>query len=129
MSDQETPLNYLRSLHIAVRDLERSIAFYRDGLGLRVEQEGGSTMAVAYLRSGTKLLLDQGLGERMEVTSTHPKRAPHMHIHLEVPVVEVVKSNLREHGHPVYESAEGTVGMNIFVTADPDGHNYEVFST
>jgi predicted enzyme related to lactoylglutathione lyase len=118
---------YLRSLHLGVRNLDESMAFYGEALGLPVEQDSEAGLAVVSLSCGTRLLLDQELGERLQVGPHFAGGAPHVHLHLEVTDVEGVMERLANQGHPVDHSVEQTAGLRIFVTADPDGHNLQIF--
>ncbi len=57
-------MNEIGQIEIEVRDLDRSVAFYRDKLGLPLELQ---TPAIAFFScSGIRLLLRRFLGEKVE---------------------------------------------------------------
>jgi catechol 2,3-dioxygenase-like lactoylglutathione lyase family enzyme len=120
---------HLRTLHIGVQDLERSVAFYQDGLGLPVEADPGGSAAIVVLSCGARILLDQALGERLQVGPHYQGNAPHVHIHLEVGDMDAILDRLAAHDHPIGRSEEDYPGMRIIVTADPDGHNLQLFES
>jgi catechol-2,3-dioxygenase len=124
----EDPRVYLRTVHIAVADLDRSIAYYRDGLGLPVSLDESGETAIVRLGHGTKLLLDPALGAELEVQPHRQPGNPHNHFHLEVVNAPELASALEHQGHPVERSASNSAEFSIFVTSDPDGHNLEIFS-
>lgn len=108
----------LAQLHISVTDLDRSIAFYRDVLGIpflfRVP-----TRPMAFLQSGP-VRLYLGVPESEKFTS-------HNVLYFEVGDIEAEQARLEEAGlefvgrpHVVNRTNESELWMTF--TEDPDGH-------
>ena len=118
----------LRTVHMAVRDLDDAVAFYGDAMGLEVHREGDDRVAIVRLGGGVRLMLDEALGEQLTVTPHRSAGAPHAHFHLEVSDAATLKSRLQACGHPIESAENPTAGLDIFLTCDPDGHNLEIYS-
>jgi catechol 2,3-dioxygenase-like lactoylglutathione lyase family enzyme len=108
-----------------VSDLERSIKFYRDGLGLTPAfdfvNENGRRFGL-YLHAGGRNFIElfQGqLGERAEGQSFR-------HICLEVDDIEATVQALRERGVEVSEIKLGKDRSYQAWIADPDGNRMEL---
>jgi glyoxylase I family protein len=108
-----------------VSDLERSIAFYRDGLGLTpafdFTDENGRRFGL-YLHAGGRNFVElfQGqLGERAEGQSFR-------HICLEVDDIEATVAELRGRGVEVSDPKLGKdQSWQAWIT-DPDGNRFEL---
>lgn len=99
-------------------DFERSVAFYRDVLGLRVYREFG----VAGRTTGVVFFVGGGLLEL--AANGHPPLQPcaGMRLWLQVPDVDVEVSRLETCGVPVLAVAETKPwGLREAEVADPDG--------
>jgi len=108
-----------------VSDLERSIAFYRDGLGLTpafdFTDENGRRFGL-YLHAGGRNFVElfQGqLGERAEGQSFR-------HICLEVDDIEATVQELRDRGIEVSDPKLGKDQSWQAWIADPDGNRFEL---
>jgi uncharacterized protein len=123
-------------LTLAVADLERSVAFYRDGLGFPTEGIVGVEFehgAVAFfdLESGLKLALwrrsdlahDTGLG-LSEPSSTDFSLGHNVRTKVEV---DAVMAQALEAGATLVKAAQATFwgGYAGYMT-DPDGHLWEI---
>ena len=108
-----------------VRDLERSIAFYRDGLGLQpafdfVNEEGRRFGLYLHVGGRNFIELFQGqLNDRAEGQSFR-------HICLEVDYIEATVAALRGRGAEVSDPKLGKdQSWQAWVT-DPDGNRFEL---
>ena len=54
MTDREAPAPRLNLIYLYVRDMERSLTFYRDALGLPVQVSSGGTWAEVQLAGGLR---------------------------------------------------------------------------
>ena len=108
-----------------VTDLERSIAFYRDGLGMvpafDFVNESGRRYGL-YLHAGGRNfveLFEGQLGERAEGQSFR-------HVCLEVDDIQATVAELRERGVEVSEPKLGRdQSWQAWIT-DPDGNRFEL---
>ncbi|HUT19546.1 MAG TPA: VOC family protein [Anaerolineae bacterium] len=108
-----------------VSDLERSIAFYRDGLGLEpafdFTNAEGRRFGL-YLHAGGRNfieLFEGQLGERAEGQSFR-------HVCLEVDDIEATVTALRERGVEVSDPKLGNDQSWQAWIADPDGNRFEL---
>lgn len=111
---------------LEVRDLDRSLAFYRDQLGLRVKE-----------RSSDFVMLDSGnvgiyLWSKHWEWSTPPLAGPRppsgMYPHLAVADAKALMARLRADGYTIVANAEDySYGTEGFV-ADPDGFVWAIIS-
>ena len=108
-----------------VSDLERSIAFYRDRLGLRTafdfrSEEG--KMVGAYLHAGERTFIELFTG----TPGPAPADASFRHICLEVEDIEGAVKSLRQDGIEVSDPALGSDGSFQAWLKDPDGNSIEL---
>jgi catechol 2,3-dioxygenase-like lactoylglutathione lyase family enzyme len=113
--------------HIAftVRDLEASLAFYRDQLGLTpafdMENKEGRRVAV-YLHAGGRTFVEIVQGDPVPPDY----RSTFRHLCLEVDDLETTAAALRERGVEVSEVHQGITGCMIAFIADPDNNRIEL---
>jgi catechol 2,3-dioxygenase-like lactoylglutathione lyase family enzyme len=104
---------------LAPSDLQRSIGFYRDTLGLRVYREfgrRGEVTGVVFFMGGGLLELSRNGGS---VLGTPPQ---HVRLWLQVPDVDREVARLREAGVPVLAEPETRPwGLREAEVTDPDG--------
>ncbi len=97
------------------RDLERSLRFYEDTLGLTVYREWGEgkTRGVVFFLGGG----------RLEVSSSSPEPASDaVRLFLQVRDLQAVRERLAERGVPIEEEPElKRWGLFEMVASDPDG--------
>lgn len=97
--------------NLLVRDIEKSIAFYRDVLGFEVRNA---------FEDGSFALLAKGLAEVALVTSDDP---PYAEAYLYVRGVDDLHERCQEAGcHIERALVEHPWGLRDFVVRDPDGH-------
>ena len=127
---------------ITVSDLDRSIAFYRDVLGLRVSPKGrlkgpffesltgvaGARIDVAFVTAGnhTLELLHFVTPERHEAPRMQPNDPRFMHVCLKVKDIGRIVAAIRRYGFEgvsaVLTVPEGPAkGMQAIYVRDPDG--------
>jgi lactoylglutathione lyase len=132
--------------HVALRvsELERSLRFYRDGLGFRevsrIELEGGPTAqmlnapqaalsAIFLERDGTMLELQQLTFPDRRELSTPDVGLGWSHIGLRVADVGKVAEELCALGGHVIESSryqDSELGSHVLFVSDPDGARVEL---
>ena len=108
----------LSVVYLYVRDMERSLAFYRDLLGIPLE--GDEHWAETTFPGGTRFALHatrEGVGELSSGT---------VHVDFEVDDADAAAEVLREHGVAVGERVHDTWGTAVEV-ADPDGYTISLF--
>jgi lactoylglutathione lyase len=104
-------------VYLYVRDLERSIAFYRDLLGIPLAREGD--WAEATFGDGVRFALHAAPAERVLGSGT-------LRVDFEVADVDAVATRLREAGVEVGEVERDDWGAACeFV--DPDGYRLQLF--
>jgi catechol 2,3-dioxygenase-like lactoylglutathione lyase family enzyme len=112
-------LGALNQIHVSVTDIDRSVAFYRDVLGIPLLfQVPGQSMA--FFRSG-KVRLYLGPAERPELTTR-------CMLYFGVDDIEAEHARLVVAGvpavsrpHPVHRDGTSALWMSFFT--DPDGHH------
>lgn len=110
---------WLNHVHIGVRDLERSVAFYRDTLGLEVSEIPAASMASVQVGANLSLDLDLSLQPSDEA----PKPVI---IGLLVESADETYARLKAKGAPVQgEPQDQYWGVRNFYLRDPDGYTIE----
>jgi catechol 2,3-dioxygenase-like lactoylglutathione lyase family enzyme len=133
---------------ICIDDLERSVRFYRDGLGfeegvcykvgnefaasLEVEGDGDVVVTSQFLHQAslTVELLYYEAPPTVGVPSTNRNRRGLTHLSFEVDDVDAAAERLRDYGGQVVEGtrfgAGDPTGVQIIFLADPDGNRVEL---
>ncbi len=108
------PVLGIHEIAFEVRDLERSIAFYRDILGLPLYSRGPQQ---AWFRIGTQHL----------ALFTHDRPGSGQHFALLIPpeATERARDALIAHGFPD-ETMQQDDGLSVYVR-DPDGNKIELY--
>lgn len=128
------PIKGLDHVVLRVRDLERSLGFYRDVLGLAIERELPNEVGLVQLRAGTALIdlvpVDGRLG-RAGGPAPGPTGHNMDHFCVEAEPFDetAIRSLLKEHGIECGETetrygARGN-GPSIYLQ-DPDGNTMEI---
>lgn len=116
---------HLGHVHLEVRDLERSIRYYRDFVGLQVIERVGAFAFLSFGQHHHDVALQQ-IAHRGEATSgTLPGL---YHVAFEVPSedeLEAAASALREEETP-FTLVDHGVSRALY-TSDPDGHGIELY--
>lgn len=107
-----------------VRDLEQSLAFYRDALGMEIafefrNDEGRRTGL--YLHAGARNFI-----ELFERDHGQPEGASYQHLSLEVEDLAATVTALREKGIETTEPRIGNDNSHQAWLADPDGNRIEL---
>ena len=109
-----------------VPNLERTLAFYRDGLGLPVAFEfrgdDGSVYG-AYVKLGRRTFLEFFASDKQ---SPAPDKSGWHHISLEVDDLQKTVAEMRSRGIEVSEPSFGKDNSWQAWTADPDGNRIEL---
>ncbi|NLT58513.1 MAG: lactoylglutathione lyase [Clostridiales bacterium] len=110
--------------NINVTDLEKSVAFYKEALGLREQRRHAAGDG-----SFTLVFLEDGLSDwRLELTWLRDHPQPYdlgeneIHFCLETDDLEAARAKHREMGCICYENP----AMGIYFIADPDGYWVEI---
>jgi catechol 2,3-dioxygenase-like lactoylglutathione lyase family enzyme len=131
MTSSHHPFPALGTHHtsLEVRDLEASLSFYRDLLGMREVSRGGKEDRIV-------VLLDIGDGTHLELThlaTPSPTRAeaPWRHLALSVNEIHRAVEILRAAGRPIpvepREIRLGSIPATIAFFEGPDGESVELF--
>ncbi len=109
---------WLNHVHIGVRDLDRSVAFYRDTLGLPVSRRD----TWASVRVGGNLSVD--LDHHPDLPDGEPKPVI---IGFVVPSADATYADLKAKGAAVEGEPEDQYwGVRNFYLRDPDGYKIEM---
>lgn len=109
--------------HVAlhVEDVERSLRFYRDQLGLSLMPRPAFSFPGAWLRLGAKQELHL-IGDRVAAVSSHKRGT---HFALQVPCLETAWKALESRGVDCFSRQTRPDGALQFYVTDPDGHVIE----
>lgn len=115
------------SISLTVRDLQASVAWYRDALGFRVEREvvrDGVLRAIAISAGAARLMLNQDDGAK---GMDRVKGAGISFMLSTSQDVDAVAARIRAHGGTlVSEPADMPWGARVFRVQDPDGFSIAV---
>jgi lactoylglutathione lyase len=103
---------------VFVSDMTRSVAFYRDAIGLplRFESPGWTEFST----DGATLALHQADAPRAEVVASHPS-AGHCRPGLNVPDLDAFHARMSERDVPCVQPPKDVFGARIAQYRDPDG--------
>jgi len=112
---------------LTVSDLQKSLAWYRDVLGLEVQREmvrDGVVRAVAMTAGTVRFLLNQDDGAK----GPNRPRGTCMSMNIITrQSVDAVAAHIKAHGGSLLsEPADMPWGMRVFRVADPDGYVFAV---
>jgi len=116
-----SPIRCVSHVCYVVGDIERSIAFYRDALGLRVAFDfckPGAARHGVYLHAGERTFIELFAGE----PATVRQDASFRHVCLEVDDIEAMLQALKQHGVEVSEPKMGEDNSLQAWLKDPDGN-------
>ena len=105
-------------VYLYVRDLERSLAFYRDLLGIPLE--GDERWVETTVPGGTRFALHAAHDDAGELSSGT------VHVDFEVEDADAAAELLREQGVEVRETMRDEWGTAIEIV-DPDGYTIHLF--
>ena len=108
------------TITLQVPDVERSVRFYRDGLGLPFEGEM-STNAMGARIGEIFLLLHQDFEPGMEAK----ERGLGIELHFSVPDADGYLAELRERGIEPHAEPKDQPWGRVFSVTDPDGYAIE----
>ena len=110
-------------LGIAVRDLEESLRFYRDALGMEVsgrETVAGERVHVAMLPAGPRIELLEAIDGESPIAKFIERRGPGLHhVALRVDDLEKALGRLREEGARVLNEPRQGAGGHTYVFVHP----------
>ena len=117
-TEVEPVVNGLSVVYLYVRDLDRSLAFYRDALGLAFDVSEG--WAETTLPGGTRFAL-----HAMHEGAAAPRMGT-IHVDFGVDDIDAAAERLRAAGVEVQEIHRQQYGSHCTFT-DPDGYELELF--
>jgi catechol 2,3-dioxygenase-like lactoylglutathione lyase family enzyme len=112
------PLRF-EGFSLRVRDVERSLAFYRDQLGFTVEQRHGRMFALLRLGEGTIGLL------RGDLARWPVEAREQFHIELSTDDLDGLYAELQARGVRFSEPPHDASWERAMVARDPDGYHVE----
>ncbi len=108
------------TITLQVSDVERSLQFYRDGLGLSFNP-ATSESAVGAEVGGVFLLLHKDFEPGLQ----GKERGVGIELHFGVPDADVYFTELRQRGIQPYGEPEDQPWGRVFSVGDPDGYEIE----
>jgi catechol 2,3-dioxygenase len=114
-------------VHLRVRDLERSLAFYLDVLGFKLVSGGMHTATLSATGRGPGLIV---LTERKDAPARPPRSTGLYHFAIRVPdrrALAMMIRHLEEMPWPVQGYADHDVSEAVYL-ADPDGIGIEIYA-
>lgn len=112
----------IRHLHLRVRDVGRSVAFYRRHFGMTVKQAFGDDLVFLSDGHGFDLALGQ------EATPTAVPRGFHFGCRLaSAAAVREAHRSMAAGGAEILPVGEHEGGYVTFVVVDPDGYHVELY--
>jgi uncharacterized glyoxalase superfamily protein PhnB len=126
------PLNHIDIL-LNVADVERSLAFYRDLIGAKVDatwadEDGRTRWAKLIASGGGSLMLNQPSGRPLTDRAARPgyrDAVVYMHVASE-DELNAIHRKLRESGAEPGECHDEMYGQREFIVRDPDGYELAV---
>lgn len=114
-------------VHLRVRDLERSLSFYLDTLGLRLVSGGAHTATLSATGRGPGLIV---LTEKKDAPPRPPRSTGLYHVAIRVPSRRALAHVIR-HLEDVKWAVEGFADHDVseaVYLADPDGNGIEIYA-
>jgi catechol 2,3-dioxygenase len=114
-------------VQLRVRDLDRTLAFYLDVLGLKMVSGGAHTATLSATGRGPGLLV---LTEKKDAPARPPRSSGLYHVAFRVPnrrALALTIAHLRESGWPLDGFADHDVSEAVYLS-DPEGNGIEVYN-
>lgn len=114
-------------VHLRVRDLDRSLAFYLDVLGFRLVSGGASTATLSATGRGPGLIV---LTEKKDAPSRPPHATGLYHVAIRVPSRQALAMSIRRLQDTPWRIdgfADHDVSEAVYL-ADPDGNGVEIYA-
>ena len=114
-------------VHLRVRDLDRTLAFYLEVLGLKMVSGGAHTATLSATGRGPGLLV---LTEKKDAPARPPRSSGLYHVAFRVPnrrALALTIAHLRESGWPLDGFADHDVSEAVYLS-DPEGNGIEVYN-
>ncbi|MCL6643076.1 MAG: VOC family protein [Candidatus Bipolaricaulota bacterium] len=118
-------LKCIHSVLLYVRDVQASLAYYRDKLGFQVGFQSDEEGGVVGLRLGEfSLILHSDQGVQPEYLLPSGERGRGVILHFEVENVDLYHDTLKEKGVAISKRPEDqSFGLRTMYVYDPDGYN------
>ena len=110
----------IRVVYLYVSDMERSVGFYRDLLGIPLETDADGSWAETTFPNGVRFALHRAHGDEEALGSGT------IRLNLEVADVEEAAERLRAAGVEVGQVVRDFWGAALPVS-DPDGYRFELY--
>src|SRR5688572_29420562 len=103
--------------NVPVKDLDRTLRFYRDLLGFEVQFTNGDPISFAVVKQGDAELH----------LVVQPAKAGSLHVHLMVDDVGPLYDRLQQYGATIRQAPKVQPwGLRDMIVLDPDGNSFEI---
>lgn len=111
---------------LPVTDVNRTVAFYRDLLGIPVEQQHGNTFALLRIGAGTIGFLRAAIADAKTMANLTPEARSAIHIELSTDDLDALYVKLMERGVVFHEPPHDSPWERAMAAYDPDGYTIEI---
>jgi catechol 2,3-dioxygenase len=126
MKFHQPPITYVGHVDLVVEDLERSLLFYQDILGMKILQQSGEKTVLSADGNTALITIEQP----EKVTSKQRNRTGLYHLAILLPErtdLAKVLLHLLQSGYPLQGASDHLVSEAIYL-ADPDGNGIEIYT-
>ncbi len=119
---ERSPVRRIDEILIQVADVQRSVKFYRDGLGIHLKPAVYGDNSFEGRIGGVRFLLHPDFDSSLK----NARRGVGIHIHFWIPDADAYYDRLRRKGIQIVEPLEDRPWGRHLAVVDPDGYRIEI---